>query len=317
MPTPRRTPRAARKADPTPAVTLSPEVERFLTSLAVERGLADNTRLAYRQDLTAAEAFLASVGRAVTDAGPDDWRAFLQDQSRTGHATKTVSRRLAACRQLIKHLAADGHDGLLGILEHLEAPKPERSLPKVLGRGQVADLIALGPDPQSKYFLRDAAILELMYASGLRATEVCVLPLRDLNVNGRCVRVFGKGSKERLVPLGRAAAEAITAYLSDLRPALDKRRADEVFLSRTGRPLTRMALWNLVKAAAMRAGRGGKVVSPHVLRHCFATHLLGGGADLRTVQELLGHADVATTQIYTHVDGDRLKSVHQKYHPRG
>ncbi len=277
--------------------------------------MADNTLLAYRQDLEAAEAFFAGAGPTLTTATAEDWRAFIRSQSAAGMATKTVSRRLAGVRLFLRFLALQGHD-TLPILEQLERPKPERSLPKILSRAQVTSLIREGPDAESKFYARDAAILELLYASGLRATEICTLPLKDLNLPGRCVRVLGKGSKERVVPLGRAAQEAVSNYLDACRPELDKGRTDAVFLSRTGRPLTRMALWNLVDAAARRTP-SLRHVSPHVLRHCFATHLIGGGADLRTVQELLGHADVATTQIYTHVDADRLKSIHAKYHPRG
>ena len=315
MPTPRSRPspstdgRRSVKPDP------PPPVGQFLSHLATERGLAENTLLAYRQDLEAAAAFFADAGPALTDATAEDWQAFIRSQSAAGKATKTVSRRLAAVRLFLRFLALQGHD-TLPILEQLERPKPERSLPMVLSRAQVNSLIREGPDATSKFYARDVAILELLYASGLRATEICTLPLKDLNLSGRCVRVLGKGSKERVVPLGRAAQEALQNYLEDCRPDLDRRRADTVFLSRSGRPLTRMALWNLVDAAARRTP-SMRHVSPHVLRHCFATHLIGGGADLRTVQEFLGHADVATTQIYTHVDADRLKSVHAKYHPRG
>ena len=315
MPTSRRSPSPStdgrRSTKPEP----SPPVRRFLGHLATERGLAENTLLAYRQDLEAAEAFFLDEGAEMVAATADDWRAFLRSQSAAGKATKTVARRLAAVRLFLRFLALQGND-TLPILEQLERPKPERDLPKVLSRAQVTSLIREGPNAESPFYPRDVAILELLYASGLRATEICTLPLKDLNLPGRCVRVLGKGSKERVVPLGRAAAEALANYLTDCRPVLDKRRAGTVFLSRTGRPLTRMALWNTVTAAARRTP-SLRHVSPHVLRHCFATHLIGGGADLRTVQEFLGHADVATTQIYTHVDADRLKSIHAKYHPRG
>jgi len=187
-------------------------------------------------------------------------------------------------------------------------------LPKILSRAQVNQLIA-APNPRSMLFSRDVAILELLYASGLRASELCDLNLRDLNLTVGCVRVLGKGAKERIVPLGRAAAEAIGRYLLECRPKLEKSPGDVVFLSRTGKPLERVALWMLVEKYGRSSGLLNEV-SPHVLRHCFATHLLGGGADLRIVQELLGHSDISTTQIYTHVDQTRLKAVHQKYHPR-
>jgi integrase/recombinase XerD len=164
-------------------------------------------------------------------------------------------------------------------------------------------------------FARDVAILELLYASGLRATELCELKVSDTNLQVRCVRVLGKGMKERIVPLGRAAAEAIGRYLLECRPRLDHGGVPNLMLSRTGRPLERVALWMLVEKYGRRSGLL-KSISPHTLRHCFATHLIGGGADLRVVQELLGHADISTTQIYTHVDQDRLKAVHAQFHPR-
>jgi integrase/recombinase XerD len=160
------------------------------------------------------------------------------------------------------------------------------------------------------------AILELLYACGLRASELCLLGVRDANLQLGCVRVFGKGSKERIVPMGRAAAEAIKRYLDDCRPALNRKNSDRLFLSRTGQALERIALWQLIDRYARKAGLYDRGVSPHTLRHCFASHLLSGGADLRVVQELLGHADVSTTQIYTHVDSDRIRAVHRKYHPR-
>ena len=264
--------------------------------------------------MTDVERHLAAGGRTLLTATADDLREYLREQTRAGQSTRTVSRRLAALRCFLRYLVVEGFD-TAGTLADLERPKPEQSLPKVLSRSQVATLIAT-PDPTSTLFARDVAILELLYASGLRATELCQLTTRDTNLSVQCVRVFGKGSKERVVPFGRAAAEAITRYLADCRPKLDRGDAPaELFLSRTGRPLERVGLWMLVERYARRSGLL-KMVGPHVLRHCFATHLIGGGADLRVVQELLGHADVATTQIYTHVDDVRLKSVHKRFHPR-
>jgi integrase/recombinase XerD len=232
-----------------------------------------------------------------------------------GQSTRTVARRLAAIRVFLRFLVANGHD-MVGILAQLERPKPEQSLPKVLSKAQVNQLIG-APDPESRLYFRDVAILELLYASGLRATELCDLRLNDLNLQVGCVRVLGKGMKERIVPVGRAAVEAITRYLGECRPGLvrEGRETDCVFLSKTGRPLERIALWMLVEKYGRVSGLL-KHISPHVLRHCFATHLLGGGADLRVVQELLGHSDVATTQIYTHVDQSRLKAIHSQFHPR-
>lgn len=299
---------------PTDTRSAHPTVKAFLLYLASERGLADNSLHAYRRDLEDIERFLNDRGSSLTRAGADDFRAYLQDQTRRGQATRTVARRLAAIRSFLRYLASEGRD-VSAILQQLERPKPERALPKVLSRAQVNVLIG-APDAKSLLFSRDVAILELLYACGLRATELCDLKLRDVNLQVGCVRVLGKGMKERIVPLGRAAAEAVQRYLTDCRPKLDRRASDRMFLSRTGKPLERIALWMLVERYGRKSGLL-KSISPHVLRHCFATHLLGGGADLRVVQELLGHSDISTTQIYTHVDASRLKSMHAKYHPRG
>jgi integrase/recombinase XerD len=291
----------------------SPALRGLLLHLASERGLADNSLHAYRRDLEDLERYLNRRNRVLTSASADDFRSYLQDQSRRGKSTRTIARRLAAIRVFLRHLQIEGQD-VTPILQQLERPKPERSLPKVMSRDQVNELIA-APDPKSPLFARDVAILELLYASGLRATELCKLKVRDVNFQAGCVRAMGKGSKERIVPLGTAASGAIQRYLDEVRPALDRHRSETLFLSRTGKPLDRIALWMLVEKHGRRCGLL-KSVSPHVLRHCFASHLVSGGADLRIVQELLGHADISTTQIYTHVDTGRLKQVHGRFHPR-
>jgi integrase/recombinase XerD len=293
---------------------MSASLRAFLLYLASERGLAPNSLDAYRRDLQDLERFLTHQKLTLLTAGADDFRAYLQSQSRQGQSTRTVARRLAAIRSLLRYLSGEGHD-VSHILQQLERPKPEQALPKVLSRAQVNQLIA-APDPKSMLFSRDVAILELLYACGLRATELCTLKLRDLNLQVGCVRVLGKGMKERIVPMGQAAIEAAQRYLAECRPRLAKDHSDLVFLSRSGKPLERVALWMLIERYGRKSGLL-KRISPHVLRHCFATHLLGGGADLRVVQELLGHSDISTTQIYTHVDSSRLKSMHAKYHPRG
>ena len=290
-----------------------PALREFLLHLASERGLADNTLLGYRRDLEDIQRAFEKRGLSLTTADADAFREYLQNQRRRGQSTKTVARRLAAIRVFLRFLATQGYD-VVGILQQLERPKPERSLPKILSRAQVAQLIA-APNPKSLLFARDVAILELLYASGLRATELCELKTRDVNLQVGCVRVLGKGSKERIVPLGQAASEAITRYLAECRPKLEKKPGELLFLSRTGKPLERIGLWMLIEKYGRSSGLL-KQVSPHTLRHCFASHLLGGGADLRIVQELLGHSDISTTQIYTHVDQDRLKAIHKKYHPR-
>jgi integrase/recombinase XerD len=231
-------------------------------------------------------------------------------------ATKTVARRLAAIRSLLKFSAESGQrstEEVDAILGKLDTPKPERGLPKTLSRQQVQRLLD-SPDPETSLGRRDRAILELLYASGLRASELCALRLKDFSRENGVVRVFGKGSKERVVPVGAFARDAIGAYLQEVRPTLVRSIAaadDRLFLSHSGKPLERIALWQIVRRHATRVG-----ISPHTLRHCFATHLLGGGADLRVVQEMLGHSDVGTTQIYTHVDSSRLKRIHARFHPR-
>lgn len=304
----------SRSAGRSPTVTRSaqPRVREFLLHLAAERGLADNSIHAYRRDLEDIDDYFTDRNIGLMEATADDFRGYLQDQSRKKQSTKTVARRIAAIRVFLRY-TAESNDAAMKILQQLERPKPEQDLPHVLSRAQVNQLIA-APPPGSPLFTRDVAILELLYASGLRASELCDLKQRDVNLQVGCVRVLGKGMKERIVPLGRAAGEAIGRYAAEERSKFSP--SEFMFLSRTGRQLTRMALWVIVDRHARRADLYNRGISPHVLRHCFATHLIGGGADLRVVQELLGHSDISTTQIYTHVDQSRLKAVHQKFHPR-
>jgi integrase/recombinase XerD len=275
--------------------------------------LANNSIEAYRRDLTDLLAFVVPRGKTLRSADALDYREYLQDQTRHGQSNQTVARRLAALRTFCKYLAIEGVDKTYD-MQQLDRPKPGRPIPKVMSRAQVERLLA-GPDPESDFFHRDVAILELLYSSGLRATEICEVRVQDLNLVAGAVRVLGKGTKERVVPVGGPAVASLKKYLEGTRPLLDKGRGlDRIFLSRTGQPLERVALWQIVKRAAKRSGIIYEV-HPHVLRHCFASHLVEGGADLRVVQELLGHSDVATTQIYTHVDVRRLKAVHTQFHP--
>lgn len=310
LPSKRTTPA---KRSPFDTRAQAPEVRAFLVQMATERGLVGNSINAYRRDLENAEDYLLAHSSSLTAADALDWRSYLQQQTLDQKSTHTLARRLACIRAFLEYLRQRGHD-TDPILQQLEAPKPERPLPHVLGREQVNRLIA-APDPDSPLFFRDVAILELLYAAGLRASELCDLKLSNLSLDIGCVRVIGKRSKERVVPIGQAAVEAIQHYLANTRRALDQHALSNVFLSQHGRPLERVALWKIVRRHALASGLMNEV-HPHVLRHCFASHLLGGGADLRMVQELLGHANVATTQIYTHVDQIRLKEIHKKFHPR-
>ncbi len=291
-------------------------VDAFLDYLTVECGLSVNTIQAYQRDL---RRFADHVGaEAAPDFGrisPKDVTDFLLAEKRRGCAVATVSRALVAVRMFFRFLAAEAvleRD----VTETLESPRLWQHLPEVLDTGTVDRLLAAPEAGHDRWPLRDRAVLEMLYATGARASEVGGLRLEDLNREVGYVRCLGKGRKERLVPVGRRAIEAVDAYLAEERPQLDRRGRPELFLTHTGRVLRRESLWRLVKKYAARVGASPRV-SPHTLRHSFATHLLAGGADLRAVQEMLGHVDIATTQIYTHVDQSRLKAIHRKYHPRG
>ena len=301
-----------------PTLSHAKLIERFFQHLDMERGLAANTLAAYRRDLDHVADHLAAP---LHEADADQIAAYLRSLTTAGMASRTVARRLAAIRTYLKFLDLLGHDSQR-VLQMLDTPKIEKSLPKTMSREQVVTLIT-APDPETVLGVRDRAILELMYASGVRATELCELVVTSLDLDSGSLRVFGKGSKERIVPLGDEARDKLDCYLHTSRRELHARlirhggrATDLLFLSHTGKPLERVALWQIVRRVAKRAGLWG-TISPHVLRHCFATHLVSGGADLRVVQELLGHADVGTTQVYTHVDADRIRQVHKRFHPRG
>ncbi|MBN1491227.1 MAG: site-specific tyrosine recombinase XerD [Phycisphaerae bacterium] len=293
--------------------SLAPLVEQFLTYVITEAGLADNTVTAYRHDLTLFDQYLtrAEVGPETLD--PTHIQRFLMERRDAGLELSSIARNLMAIKVFLRHLFATGRIQR-DLADLIESPKKWKLVPRVLHPQQVDALLAT-PNTDDPFAARDRAILELFYACGLRVSELCGLTLGNVRLDLGYLRCFGKGSKERIVPIGRTAVECIRDYLDTLRPSLDSRNEAALFLSRTGRPMERTNVWRLVVKYARRMGLTGKV-SPHTLRHCFATHLLQGGADLRVVQELLGHADVTTTQIYTHVDRDRLKAIHRKYHPR-
>ncbi|MBK7404616.1 MAG: site-specific tyrosine recombinase XerD [Phycisphaerales bacterium] len=295
----------------------------FDAYLRVECGMSANTLDAYGRDIRELLSHLAEQG--VRSPGEIDHRmlaAHVARLSTRGLAASSVARHLATMKVLFRWLTATGRTPK-NPAEFLDQPTRWKKIPNVLSPRQVKQLLD-APAPEADadpagppLWLRDRAILELMYASGLRASEVGALRLDEVLTTLGVVRVTGKGDKQRLVPMGSPARAALDAYLAECRPKLlraDSRDAGRVFLTRTGRPIERVRVWQLVKKHAATAGLAN--VHPHVLRHSFATHLLTGGADLRVVQELLGHADIGTTQIYTHVDKSRLKSVHAKFHPR-
>jgi integrase/recombinase XerD len=291
-------------------------VERFDDFLSLEHGSADRTREAYRRDVfrLAAYALTRSV-RKPADLTPGHLRDFVYHLKDLGLAPSSIRRTIAGLRTWFAFLVAEnvipGDPS-----DRLELPKRWQTLPEVLSADEVKKLLATPSQDDAMYY-RDKAMLELAYGAGLRVSEWTSVQVRDVHLDERLVRVRGKGNKERLVPFGRSAAAAIVIYLRELRPRLERGAGKGVlFLNARGQPLSRMGAWTIlrkhVKAAAI-----DKTVTPHTLRHSFATHLLEGGADLRAVQEMLGHADVSTTQVYTHVDREYLRSVHKQYHPRG
>jgi integrase/recombinase XerD len=291
----------------------------FLAYLEFERALSRNTLEAYRSDLLQLGAFLARRGVDPTAAEHADLAAFLSelaagDGDRPPVAAATLQRKAACLRSFYRHLRREQ------VIDHdptadLRAPRKTQRLPQVLGRDEVAALLAAprGTDPAA---LRDRALLELMYACGLRASEAVGLEVRDLDLKAQVLRARGKGGKERLVPVGREAVGAVKAWLARGRPALvGPGEESRLFVNRRGTGLTRQGLYKIVQRHARAAGLEDRM-SPHTLRHTFATHLLAGGCDLRSVQEMLGHADIATTQIYTHLSAERLKDAYFRAHPR-
>jgi integrase/recombinase XerD len=299
--------------------TFEHQVLDFLAYLEFERGLSRNTLEAYRSDLLQFGAYLARRGVDVLAAGHADLSGFLAElaaggEDRPAVAPATLQRKAACLRSFYRHLRREeliAHDPTAD----LRAPRKRQRLPQVLDRGEVARLLH-APRGTSPAALRDRALLELMYACGLRASEATGLELRDLDLKDGVLRARGKGSKERLVPIGREAIAAVRAYLERGRPALvglgDEPR---VFVNRRGSGLTRQGLYKIVQRHAAAVGLQDRM-SPHTLRHTFATHLLAGGCDLRSLQEMLGHADVATTQIYTHLSAERVKDAYFRAHPR-
>ena len=290
-------------------------LEEFRLHLELERGLSERTVSAYERESRRFVEFMAQRGVTRPAAvGADDLREFIYSLKDRGLKPSSIRRALSALRTYYGFLLAEGvveQDPT----ERVEPPRAGRRLPGVLSREDVFRLLD-APQAEDRFYWRDKALLEFAYASGVRVSELTALKLRDLALEEGFARVFGKGAKERLVPVGRPAARAIETYVRELRPSLERRGAGgALFLNARGGALSRMGVWKILRKHVRRAGIG-KRVTPHTLRHSFATHLLEGGADLAAVQEMLGHADIATTQIYTHVDRDYLRDVHRQYHPR-
>jgi integrase/recombinase XerD len=291
-------------------------IDAFCDQVWLQDGLAASSLSSYRRDLTAWAAWLERRGGTLLAAQRADVDAFLADQFRAKAKATSVSRRLSALRRFYALQLLQGALSVDPTLR-VRAPKLPRRLPKNLSEADVETLLA-APDPDTTLGLRDRAMLETLYATGLRVSELVGLTLAQVSLDMGVVRVIGKGSKERLVPLGEESIRWLTRYLASARPALvGNGKSSAFFVTARRGPLTRQAFWALLKRLGAKAGIPGATLSPHVLRHAFATHLLNHGADLRVVQLLLGHADITTTTIYTHVARERLKKLHARHHPRG
>lgn len=301
--------------DAVPGVSQVQLVERFLDNLWAERGLSDNSLQSYRHDLLNLHNRLAASGKTLTGAAREDILALLAAEIKRGKSPRSLSRYLSAYRQFFGWLLREGKIDSDPVAL-IESPKTGRGLPKALTEEQVESLLA-SPDTATALGLRDKAMLELMYATGLRVSELVGLLLSNINLNQGVIRVVGKGQKERLVPIGDEAHESMQAYLTGGRPELLKGvQTDYVFVTSRKSGMTRQAFWYMVRRYADMCDVSLKL-SPHMLRHSFATHLLNHGADLRVVQLLLGHSDLSTTQIYTHIAREGLKRMHEAHHPRG
>ena len=290
-------------------------VREYLNYLTIEAGLADNSVLGYGRDILGFVVYCQGRGIGeLCELEASVVQDYIIGLSRYGKAEASVKRVLIAIRMFFRY------NKLMGRMEDdfsevLESPKLWQKLPSICSSEQVVKLLE-APEPGEPFYQRDRAILELLYATGVRASELANLKVKDVNLDIGYLRCFGKGSKERVVPVGRSAVEAVREYIRGQRSNMVKfESGDFLFLSRTSKPMSRIEIWRIIKKYARRAGMGAGV-TVHTLRHCFATHMLSGGADLRSVQEMLGHVDISTTQIYTHVDQARLVSIHKKYHPR-
>jgi integrase/recombinase XerD len=291
-------------------------LKEFSNWLATERGVSTNTESAYGNDLRKYVEFLASAGKSEpASVEPSDVYSYLAFLSECGLSPSSIRRELSSIRTFHRFLVAESLAGQ-DPSANVAPPKVWRRVPRALTVPEVESLLGQ-PDVSEDLGLRDKAMLEFTYATGMRVSEVITFRTRDLNLNTKTARCMGKGSRERLIPVGGVALKWIQQYLEEVRPGL-LRGPDPgtLFLNWRGRPLSRMGFWKILAKYAGAAGTRSKV-SPHVLRHCFATHLLEGGASLRDVQQMLGHKDISTTQIYTKVDMEYLKEVHRKYHPRG
>jgi integrase/recombinase XerD len=287
--------------------------QEFLTYLVVEKGLSANTVQSYRHDLDRFRKHLEERGKDLPDVERLDLVDYLKGLYAAGYKPATIARGVASLRSLFRFLAADGHIPK-DPAELLESPKRWQTLPKYLRPDEV-DRLLEQPDPHTPDGLRDRAMLELLYATGLRVSELTHVKVQDINLQIGYMTCIGKGSKERIIPVGSQARDWIQRYIREGRNLLVREAGPYMFLNRQGHPLTRQGFWKLIKRYGLRAGIT-RNITPHLLRHSFATHLLERGADLRSLQLMLGHADISTTQIYTFVTQSRLREIYKKFHPR-
>ena len=290
-------------------------IEEFINYLAVERGLANNTLMAYRRDLTKYSKFLKkSKVEKTSDISREDITKFMYDQKQKGLAANSIGRSLAAIRMFHRYFVRErviAEDPA----ELIETPKMWKKVPDSLSQLEIEAMIK-ATKGRGWQLTRDNAIMELFYASGMRVSELVDLRTDNVNLDIGYIRCIGKGRKERIIPIGKRAREAIIKYLEKVRTKLLKGNFSEaLFLSRLGKKISRQSVWKLIKQYAKKANIK-REIKPHTIRHSFATHLLQHGADLRSVQEMLGHSDISTTQIYTHIDKERLKTIHKQFHPR-
>lgn len=294
---------------------MSAELERYLDAAWIEKGLSDNTLAAYRRDLTGLDRWLSARGTSLAVAQRSDLQAYLAHLLAEGRSPRSAARVLSCVRGFYRYLLRTGDLHLDPSLD-LDSPRIGRPLPKSISEADVAALLQ-APDLEQPLGLRDRCMLEVLYACGLRVSELVGLRLSQLSLNQGVVRITGKGGKERLVPVGEEALDWLQRYLREARgELLGAKTSDVIFPGRGGAAMTRQTFWHRIKLHAKTAGIRASI-SPHVLRHAFATHLVNHGADLRVVQLLLGHSDLSTTQIYTHVARQRLQELHERHHPRG
>ena len=291
-------------------------LDRFLHYLVVEKGLSKNTIEAYSHGLNRFLNHLQKKGVGeASEISKADIREFLLLLKRKGLSSRTLARNLVSIRVFFRFLT---EEGLLKVspAEEIESPKVAKALPEILSLNEV-EMLLDQPDHLNMLEVRDRAMLEMMYATGMRVSELVRLQVHHLHLEAGYVLLYGKGSKERIVPIGKEAMDWVQRYTKESREKLLKRRETPfLFVNRSGKPMSRQQFWKIIKAYGRKAGIR-KRITPHLLRHSFASHLLERGADLRSVQLMLGHVDISTTQIYTHVTGERLKKIHQRYHPRG